>query len=167
MSSACDPGKAAPPRVRAAADVGTHVGPGGEGENPSSGADGSATRAVSLRDLGGALESFLDARSGDDVVAVAEAEACLQRALFVPELVEVLTQALELRGGGRVVSLREDVPQLRAPLAQLLDLLVNPSDGHVFENDGRTRLIPAGRRRKRLLRERRRRPRRRRSTRAR
>ena len=51
------------------------------------------------RALGGALESFLDARPGDDLVAVAEAEGCLQRPLLVPERVEPVAQTLELAGG--------------------------------------------------------------------
>jgi hypothetical protein len=61
------------------------VGPGGRGENPSSGADQSARmgrREVALRR---ALETLFDAGPGDDVIAIAEAEFRLQRALLVPE----------------------------------------------------------------------------------
>src|SRR5438876_7364423 len=95
--------------------------------------------------LGGSLEPFLDPGSGDDVVAIAEAEGRLQRALLVPEVVEALTEAFELGGRGRVVSLGEGVPQLRPPLACLLDLLVDLGQGHVFENVAEPRLIPGGR----------------------
>src|SRR5436190_18276278 len=96
-------------------------------------------------DLGCPLESLFDSRSGDDVVAIAEAEGRLQRALLVPEVVEALTEALELGGRGRVVPLGEGVPQLRPPLACLLDLLVDLGQGHVFENVAEPHLIPAGR----------------------
>src|SRR5438552_13850506 len=108
--------------------------------------------------LGGALESLFDARSGDDVVAVAEAEGCLQRALVVPEVVELLTQTLELGCGGRVVALRQDVPQRSPPLACFFDLLVDLGEGHVLENAVEPCLIPEGRGRKRQAPRRRPRP---------
>src|SRR5437868_3935855 len=136
MSSAFDPGMAARqtcrPRTR------------GE-ESPVRGRLSASWAEGDLEALGGALESLFDARSGDDVLAVAEAEGRLQRALFVPEVVEMITQALQLGGRGRVVPLREDVPQFGAPLALRLDLLVNLSQGHVLDNAGRAPLIPAAR----------------------
>src|SRR5436853_5957698 len=122
MSSAFDPGIAARQTGRPRA---------GGGESLVRGRRVRFAGGGRLEDLGGALESLFDARSGDDVVAIAEAEGCLQRALLVPEVVEVATQTLELGGGGRVVPLGEDVPQLRPPFALLLDLLVDLSQGHV------------------------------------
>jgi hypothetical protein len=63
MSAAFDPGT-----------VVLSVGPGEERENPSTGAD----RASAEEERSGrALQPFLDAGSGHDVVAVAEAEGCL------------------------------------------------------------------------------------------
>jgi hypothetical protein len=63
------------------------VGPGGRGENPSSGADHSAR--VGRREVasGRALEALFDPGPGDDVAAIAEAEFRLQRTLLVPQLV--------------------------------------------------------------------------------
>src|SRR5436190_635112 len=84
--------------------------PGGEGSIPR---PGPTVRAGSEEEpLGRALEALFDPGSGDDVVAVAEAELRLQRPLLVPELVEALAQTLELSSRGWVVPLREDVPQL-------------------------------------------------------
>src|SRR5439155_22643304 len=123
--------------------------PGGRGKSPGRGPTCPLRERRENDDLGGALESLFDARSGDDVVAVAEAEGCLQRALLVPELVELVTQILELGGRGRVVTLGQGVPQLGPPLACLLDLLVDFGEGHVPENVVRARLIPEGRGRKR------------------
>ncbi len=62
------------------------VGPGGRGENPSSGADQFA-RVAGGSCLSRALESLFDPGPGDDVVAIAEAEFRLQRALLVPQVV--------------------------------------------------------------------------------
>lgn len=109
------------------------VGPGEEGENPSSGADVRFERRELGRrkDLGGPLEPLLNSCSGDDVVAISKAECGLQRSLVVPETVEVVAQTFELGGRGRVVTLRKLVPQLGPPLADLLDLLVDVSQGHV------------------------------------
>src|ERR671934_1437399 len=125
MSSACDPGTAAPPRLSAPQKRRQRCRPRtGGGESLVRGRR-SALRRRENADLGGALESFFDARSGDDVVAIAEAEGRLQRSLLVPEVVEVVAQTLELGGGGRVVTLGEHVPQRRPPLAEFLDLLVD------------------------------------------
>ena len=78
---------------------------------------------VSWREeLGRALEALFDAGAGDDVVAIAEAELRLQRALFVPETLEMIAQTLELGGRCWVVTLGEHVPQLDTPLARLIDL---------------------------------------------
>ncbi len=110
------------------------VGPGREGENPSSGADVPRLGGGRNEDLSGALEALFDPRSGDDVVAIAEAEGCFQRALLVPEVVELCAEAFELGGRGWVVPLRQDMPQLGPLLADLLDLLVDLGQGHVSEN---------------------------------
>src|SRR5919204_6091115 len=116
MSSACDPGTAAPPRLSAPQKRRQRCRPrAGGGESLVRGRR-SALRRRENEDLGGALESLFDARSGDDVVAIAEAEGCLQRALLVPEVVEVVAQTLELGGRGGTVTLRQDVPQLGPPL---------------------------------------------------
>src|SRR6059058_2421494 len=119
---------------------------------PRTGADVSLVRGRRRRRGGrillcGALESFLDPRPGDDLVAVAEAESRLQRALLVPELVEPVTQALELDGDARVVAMGKGIPELRPPLARLLDLVVNLGQGHVVGNAISRVLIPAGRER--------------------
>jgi hypothetical protein len=64
------------------------VGPGGRGENPSSGADQSARlRQEGGVALGRALEALFDSCPGNDVIAIAEAEFRLQRALLVPQVV--------------------------------------------------------------------------------
>src|ERR671930_1214794 len=139
MSSAFDPGMAVRKTCRPRA---------GGGESLVRGRRVRFVGGGSLEDLGRALESLFDARSGDDVVAIAEAEGRLQRALFVPEVVEVVTQPLELGRGSGVIPLGEDVPQRRPPLALVLDLLVDLSEGHVALNAGRARLIPEARRRK-------------------
>src|SRR4051794_15953333 len=125
MSSACHPATDVPPWLSDAAELPTDVGPGREGENPSSGAGRIPLRgAEGDRHLGGALESLFDSRAGDDVVAVAKTESGFQRALLVPETVEVRAEALELGRNIGVVALGQDVPQLRPPLARLLDLLM-------------------------------------------
>ena len=95
--------------------------------------------------LSSSFQTLFDARSSDDVVAVAEAEGRLQRALVIPEVVETLAQTLELCGQGGVVTLRPGVPQLGPPLAGLLDFLVNIGQGHVVFNEVRVSLIPGGR----------------------
>src|SRR5919201_2161715 len=104
MSSAFDPGMAVRKTCRPRA---------GGGESLVRGRRVRFVGGGSLEDLGRALESLFDARSGDDVVAVAEAEGRFQRALFVPEVVEAITQALQLGGRSGVVALGQDVPQLR------------------------------------------------------
>src|SRR5947208_3178535 len=111
--------------------------------------------------LGGSLEPFLDPGSGDDVVAIAEAEGRLQRALLVPEVVEPVTQALELGGGAGVIAVGQRVPELRPALARQLDLVVNLGQGHAFGNAAGAALIPgpAGRGRRAPARSRRRPPR--------
>ena len=93
MSSAFDPGMVSA----------KSVGPGLEGENPSSEADFRFRSGGRLKVLGCPLESLFDPRSGDDVVAIAEAEGRLQRTLLIPEVVEALAKALELGGGCGVV----------------------------------------------------------------
>src|SRR4051812_14249849 len=120
-------------RLRAIPACGsTHMSaPDGRGRNTSSGADVPARRSGGNRDLRCSLEPLFDARPGDDVVAVAEAEGRLQRTLLVPEMVETGAQTLQLSGGGWVVPLGEDVPQLRSPLAFLLDLLMDVGQVHV------------------------------------
>jgi hypothetical protein len=95
--------------------------------------------------LGGAFETLFDPCSGDDVIAIAEAELRSQRALFVPEAVEALAQTFELLGRCWVVTLGKDPPQLRPPLAGLLDFSVNLGHCHVSKNDPQARLIPVGR----------------------
>src|SRR5439155_14632220 len=92
--------------------------------------------------LGGSLEPFLDPGSGDDVVAVAEAESRLQRALLVPEVVEPVTQALELDGDAAVVAVGKGVPELRPALARELDFLVDLGQGHDGANAPARPLIP-------------------------
>src|SRR5207302_932125 len=93
----------------------------------------------------GALEPFLDPGSGDDVIAIAEAESCLQRALLVPEVVEPVAQALELGGGAGVIAVGQKVPELRPALARQLDLVVDLSQGHVpGEAAGKPRSGPGG-----------------------
>src|SRR5207247_5837354 len=92
--------------------------------------------------LGGALEALFDTRSGDDVVAVAEAKLGLPHPLLVPELLETLAETLELGGCGLVVAVGQDLPQLGPPFARLLDLLMNFHDCHVSENAVRRPLIP-------------------------
>src|SRR5262249_59241688 len=67
-------------------------------------------------DLGRALEPLFDPRSGNDVVAIAEAEGCLQRALLIPEAVRMPAPPLELGSRGRGVALRPGLPQLRPAL---------------------------------------------------
>src|SRR5436853_3592276 len=124
MSSAFDPGIAARQTGRPRA---------GGGESLVRGRRVRFAGGGRLEDLGGALESLFDARSGDDVIAIAEAEGCLQRALLVPEVVELIAQTLELGGRGWVVTVRQDVPQLGPPLACLFDLLVDLGEGHVLE----------------------------------
>src|SRR5438132_4110401 len=94
------------------------------------------------RASGCALEPFLDPGPGDDVVAVAEAEGRLQRALLVPEVVEPVTQPLELGGGAGVVAMGKRIPELRPTLARQLYLVVNLSQGHVVGNAADGRLIP-------------------------
>src|SRR6059058_1452494 len=106
MSSAFDPGIAAREKSRPRA---------GGGESLVRGRLFRYFERRENEDLRGALESLFDARSGDDVIAIAEAEGCLQRALLVPEVVELVTQTLELGGRGRVVTVRQDVPQLGPP----------------------------------------------------
>jgi hypothetical protein len=96
-------------------------------------------------DRSGALEALFDPRPGDDVVAIAEAEGCFQRAFLVPEVVELSAEVLELRGRGWVVPLRQHMPQLGPLLAQLLDLLVDLGQVHVTENAGPPDLIPEAR----------------------
>src|SRR5205814_6200014 len=134
-SSACDPGTVLLLGGRAPQSVRQRCRPRARGGESL--VRGRHVRFVSggrSEDLGGALESLFDPRSGDDVVAVAEAEGCLQRALLVPEVVEPVTQTLELCGRGRVVSRGKDAPQLGPPLACFLDLLVDLGQGHVLEN---------------------------------
>src|SRR6266536_648080 len=99
--------------------------PGGELRIPRPGPTCPLFERRETERLGGALEPLFDARSRHDVVAIAEAERCFQRPLLVPEVVELVAQILELGGGLRVVTLRQDVPQLRSPLARFFDLLVN------------------------------------------
>ena len=103
--------------------------PARRGRIPRPGPTGISAEA---EESGRALQSLLDAGPGHDVVAVAEAEGCLEGALLVPQLLEARVETLELGGQGRVVALRELVPQFRAPLARLLNLLVNLCDGHVL-----------------------------------
>src|SRR6266702_3931305 len=84
-----------------------------------------------LDSLRGALEAFLDSRPRDDVLAVAEAECCLQRALFVPQVVEAAAQTLELGSKLGVIAPGKGMPQLGPTLARLLDLVVDLRQGHV------------------------------------
>src|SRR3954470_17138031 len=110
----------------------TYVGPGWEGEKSLvRGRRSRSEERREPRDLRCSLEALFDARPGDDVVAVAEAEGRFQRTLLVPEMVETGAQTLQLSGGSRVVPLGEDVPQLRSPLAFLLDLLMDVGQVHV------------------------------------
>src|SRR5438876_8718912 len=111
--------------------------------------------------LGGSPEPLHDPGSGYVGVAVAEAEGRLQRALLVPEVVEPVTQALELGGGAGVIAVGQRVPELRPALARQLDLGVNLGQRHVFGNAPGGTLIPgpAGRGRRARARPRRRPPR--------
>src|SRR5438477_10750482 len=94
------------------------------------------------RVLRGPLEPLFDARPGDDVLAVAEAEGRLQRSLLVPQVVEALAQRLELGGDLRIVTPGELVPELCPPLAQSFDVFVDLGEGHVRSNDVSTSFIP-------------------------
>src|SRR6476659_7943431 len=116
--------------------------PGEEGRIPR---PGPTDRGVGGKVLGRALESLFDARPGDDVVAVTEAEFRFQRPVLVPEALEALAQALELCSRCWVMSSGEDLTQLGPTLAGLLDLFVNFNQRHAHENALRPALIPGGR----------------------
>src|SRR5207302_9855301 len=117
--------------MRSALTSSQGVGPGGDDAHPSSGADSLPEEGRVLR---GPLEPLFDARPGDDVLAVAEAEGRLQRSLLVPQVVKALAQRLELGGDLRVVTPGELVPELRPPLAQSFDVFVDLGEGHARSN---------------------------------
>jgi hypothetical protein len=73
---------------------------------------------------GGALEPLFLAGSNDDRLAGAEAHGGAGLPMLVPKLVETCVDGLQLGGYGRVVGLREGLPQLCAACALDIDLSV-------------------------------------------
>jgi hypothetical protein len=71
------------------------------------------------------LEPFLLAGTAHDVVALAEADARALGAVLVPEGDQVLVDLLDLVHDRLLAAVREPMPQLRAHLAQALDLRMN------------------------------------------
>src|SRR5437868_5987639 len=74
---------------------------------------------------GVALEPLFGARAGDDLLPVAPAELGPELPLLLPQLLEPLLERVHLRLEHRIVPFGQLVPQLDAPLAQLVDLAVN------------------------------------------
>ena len=91
-----------------------------------------------------ALEPLFGAGPGDDVLAVAEAQACLEGALLGPEGVKLAGDFLQLRSEGGIVALAQLVVDLGAAFARAVDLPVNVLErSHGSKNVGRGLFIPA------------------------
>jgi hypothetical protein len=90
-----------------------------------------------------ALEPLFGAGSRDDVVAVAETQACLEGALLGPESVELGGDLLQLGSKSRVVSLAQLVIDLGAAIARDVDLPMDVFErSHGSKNVGRGLCIP-------------------------
>ena len=92
-----------------------------------------------------ALEPFLGAGAGDDALTVAPAELGTELPLLLPKLLEALLQTAHLGLHVRVEALGQLVPKLYAPLAELVDLVVDASPLFSFalSNAVGARLFPA------------------------
>ena len=72
--------------------------------------------------LGRALQSLFVAGALDDLVALAEADACSLDSMLFPQPRDLVFQARVLGGESRIVLLAQDAEKLRPPLGQRLDL---------------------------------------------
>src|SRR5207253_10776953 len=102
---------------------------GGFVEPPAQGRRGSQA-------LGRSGQPLLVAGSLDDLVAIAEADAGLERALLVPERRKALLELAQLFGKRGVVSLGKQMPELGPTPGGAVDLGVYLVErGHAHQND--------------------------------
>jgi hypothetical protein len=78
--------------------------------------------SVLLLGLRGALEALFRASPAYDLLALAEAEACLLGSKGLPQLLKACVEFLDLALHGRVEAPGETLPELLALLRELLDL---------------------------------------------
>jgi len=72
--------------------------------------------------LGGALQPLFVTGALDDLVTLAEADACTLDAVLFPESRDLVLEVRVLRGQSRIVLLAQDAQKLRPPLGQRFDL---------------------------------------------
>ena len=72
--------------------------------------------------LGGALQPLFVAGALDDVVTLAEADACSLDSVLFPQLRDLVLELRVLVGESRVVLLAEHTQELCPPLGQRFDL---------------------------------------------
>ncbi len=86
------------------------------------------------RPLRGALEALFRARAANDVLSLAETQACLLASKNLPELGEPGIDVLELGLSTVIEPIREAMPELLPLLRECFDLSVDLCDGHVVYN---------------------------------
>ena len=72
--------------------------------------------------LGGALQPLFVAGALDDLVTLAEADACTLDSVLFPETRDLVFEARVLGGESRIVVLAEDAEELRPSFGQRFDL---------------------------------------------
>jgi hypothetical protein len=72
--------------------------------------------------LGRALQPLFVAGALDDLVTLAEADACSLDSVLFPETRDLVLEARVLRSQVRIVLLAQDAKKLRPPLGQRFDL---------------------------------------------
>src|SRR5438105_15948729 len=98
-------------------------------------------------ELRGALQPLFVAGALDDLVTLAEADACSLDSVLFPQLRDLVLELRVLVGESRIVLLAEDTQKLSPPLGQRFDLgsdVIESSHAYLNEFDGRRIPVRSG-----------------------